>query len=143
MSTISPEAAMIYVMVTVSAADASMTDRELKKIGDIVRQMPKFREYDSAHLVRTAQDCAAILSAEKDGLSTVLALAKQALSPALRQSAFAYAVEVAASDARINLEELRVLDLLRQKLDVDRLFAAAVEASAAARFRRPEDVSRS
>lgn len=133
---ISPHTAIIYVMVTVSAADAEMGDRELRAIGDIVRTMPVFRGFDTEKLVRAAQDCAEIMSAESDGLKTVLGLARQALSEELRETAYACAVEVAGADDRINREEMRVLELIRDGLHVDRLVAAAIERAAIARHAR-------
>ncbi len=134
-SVISHHAAIIYVMVTVSAADAEMTDKELRMIGDIVRTLPVFRGFDLEHLIRAAQECADIM-ADKDGLQTVLGLAKEALSERLRETAYACAVEVAAADDRINREEMRVLELIRERLHVDRLVAVAIERAAAARHAR-------
>ena len=129
---ISHHTAIIYVMVTVSAADAEMGDRELRAIGDIVRTLPVFRGFDLEHLVRAAQECAEIMS-EEDGLKTVLGLARQALPEHLRETAYACAIEVAAADDRINQEELRILELIRNGLHVDRLVASAIERAARAR----------
>ena len=133
---VSPHTAIIYVMVTVSAADAEMPDRELRAIGDIVRTLPVFRGFDLEHLVRAAQECAEIMSEERDGLDTVLGLARQALSESLRETAYACAVEVASADDRINREEVRILELIRGGLHIDRLVAAAIERAARARHAR-------
>ena len=38
--------ALIYAMVTLSAADSRMTDLELAKIGDIVRGLPIFDDFN-------------------------------------------------------------------------------------------------
>ena len=129
---ISPHTAIIYLMVTASAADGDMTDGELRLIGTIVRSLPVFRGFNEEQLVRVSQECAAIMS-ERDGLQTIIGLARQALPDRLRETAFACAVEVAAADDRINQEELRVLELIRSGLHVDRLAAAAIERAAAAR----------
>jgi tellurite resistance protein len=133
---VSHQTAIIYVMVTVSAADARMTDRELRAIGDIVRTLPVFHGFDPGHLVRAAQECAAIMSEEKDGFETVMGLARQALPEHLRETAYACAVEIAAADDRINREELRILELVRGGLHIDRLVAAAIERAAQARHKR-------
>ncbi|MFO1186008.1 MAG: tellurite resistance TerB family protein [Alphaproteobacteria bacterium] len=135
-SVVSPHTAIIYVMVTVSAADAKMTDRELRTIGDIVRTLPVFRGFDQEKLMRAAHECADILAEEKDGLRTVFALAREALSVPLRETAYACAVEVAASDDRINREEMRILELVRDGLHVDRLIASAIERASQARHAR-------
>jgi tellurite resistance protein len=129
-------AALIYVMVTVSAADGNMTDNELRTIGDIVRHFPIFRGFDEEKLLTVAEECAQVIAASENGLDTVLGLARQALPERLRETAYACAVEVAAADDRINQEELRVLDLIRHGLHIDRLVAAAFVRSAQARHMR-------
>ena len=54
MSNTTPHDALIYIMVIMSAADRSMTDRELSKIGTIIRTLPVFQDYDSDQLVMAA-----------------------------------------------------------------------------------------
>ena len=44
--TLSPHEALIYVMVVMAAADRDMSDRELKRIGDQVRNLPAFADFD-------------------------------------------------------------------------------------------------
>lgn len=135
-SVTNPHHAVIYVMVTVSAADGSMTDREMRMMGDIVKRFPMFDDFAQDNLIIAAQECAAILSGNSEGLETVLGLAREALPERLRETAYACAVEVAAADERINQEELRVLELIRAGLEVDRLVAAAIIRSARARYTR-------
>ena len=50
-------AALVYVMVTVSAVDRAMTDDELHRIGEIVSNLPVFSDYDDNDLVKTAEAC--------------------------------------------------------------------------------------
>jgi uncharacterized membrane protein YebE (DUF533 family) len=38
--------ALIYSMLMVSASDGNMTDAEMNTIGDIVRTLPVFQDYD-------------------------------------------------------------------------------------------------
>jgi hypothetical protein len=47
-------AALVYVMVTISAVDRAMTDDELHRIGEIVSNLPVF-DYDDNELVKTAE----------------------------------------------------------------------------------------
>ena len=68
---LSPHAALIHVMVLMSAADSDMTDRELKRIGDMVQNLPVFRDFNSDELVEIAEDCAGRL-AKDGGLDGVL-----------------------------------------------------------------------
>ena len=55
----------------------------------------------------------------------------------LYPTAYALACDVVAVDGVATQEELRLLEMMRHSLDVDRLTAAAIERGAAARFARP------
>lgn len=130
---VSQHEALIYAMVTLSASDSEMTDRELAKIGDVVRGLPVFADFDIERLVPTAEACGAILQQE-DGLERVLGVIAS-LPSRLHETAYALAVEVAAADLRVEQEELRFLQMLRDSLDLDKLAVAAIERSAQARYR--------
>lgn len=131
---IAVQEALIYAMVTVSAADSNMTDAELKTIGDLVKGLPIFIDYDPEALLLTASSCADKLQGE-NGLSDVLNLVGDSLEPRLYDTAYALAVEVAAADGKLEREELRLLQMIRNRLSLDRLTVAAIERSAIARFR--------
>ena len=133
MQTISQHAALIYIMVIVSAADGAMNDKELKAIGDLTRTLPVFKDFDRDRLLVLAQDCSAILQ-EEDGLAAVLGLVKDALPGPLRETAYWLALEVALSDTEVKLEEGRIIETLRRALEIDRLVAAALERGARARY---------
>ena len=130
---VSQQQALIFAMVTLSAADSKMTDRELAKIGDIVRGLPIFDDFDLEQLVPTAEACGTILQ-EDDGLDQVLSIIA-ALPDRLHETAYALAVEVAAADLHVEQEELRFLQMLRDRLDLDKLAVAAIERGARARYR--------
>jgi tellurite resistance protein len=134
-STLNPQAALIYVMVVVSASDGRMSDAELHTIGDIVRSARVFDGFDENKIVPVASECGAILQ-EREGLSAVLGLVKEALSPHLRETAYALALDVALAEAPVAAEENRVLQRLKLELEVDRLVAAALERSAIVRHYR-------
>jgi tellurite resistance protein len=125
--------ALIYTMVLVSAADRDMTDSELQTMGDIVKHLPVFRGFDLTRLTKVAQECAALLADPKGLDKTVDAIVK-GLNPRLRETAYALACDVAASDGHASQEELRVLEILRHRLEVGRLPAAAIERGARARY---------
>ncbi|MCB1494686.1 MAG: tellurite resistance TerB family protein [Bauldia sp.] len=124
--------ALIYAMVTISAADRTMTDRELKTIGDIVQTLPIFVDFDKERLVETAEACGSLMQGD-DGLRTVLNVIAASLPPKLYETAYALAVDVAAADLHVEQEELRFLQLLRDRLDLEKLVVAAIERGARAR----------
>ncbi len=133
MKTISHHAALIYVMVIVSAADGAMNEKELVAMGDLTRRLPVFRDFDHDRLLTLAQDCTAILQ-DDDGIAAVLGLIREALPEPLCETAYWLALEIALTDSRVALEEIRVIETLRRTLGLDRLIAAALERGARARF---------
>ncbi|NIR59733.1 MAG: tellurite resistance TerB family protein [Gammaproteobacteria bacterium] len=129
---IDAQSALIYTMVLVSAADRDMTDAELETIGDIITHLPVFRKFDQAQLPATAEACAQGLG-QPDGLDKTLDLIVDSLPKRLHETAYALACDVAAADGEASQEELRLLEMLRHRLDVGRLEAAAIERGARAR----------
>ena len=133
-TSVTPHDALIYVMVTMSAVDSTMTDNELKEIGTIVQTLPIFEGYDRETLITTSREASAILGKE-DGLDTLLDIVAEALPKKYHDTAYALAVEVAAVDLSVAQEELRFLQILRDRLNLDKLTIAALERSATARYR--------
>jgi tellurite resistance protein len=133
--TISTEQALIYTMVTMSGVEGKVNAIELAEIRQLVQTLPIFRDFDEHRLMMVAQEAGEILQ-ENEGLNAILGLVKQALSPRLRETAYALAVEVAASDLAVGKEELRFLAMLRDALGLDKLVTAAIERSAIARYQR-------
>lgn len=132
---ISHHAALIYTMVLVSAADSDMSDAEIRAIGEMVGYLPVFRDYLPETLPATAEACAEMLEM-KDGLEKTLELVKQSLPVKLRETAYALACDVAVADAEMNQEKLRVLEMIRHRLEIDRLVSAAIERGARARYQQ-------
>jgi tellurite resistance protein len=133
MKTINPQSALVYVMVVVAAADGSMHARELGAMAEFARSLPVFRGYDPDRLTATVEDCSAILQ-ENEGFEAVLGLVRDALSEPLRETAYWLALEMALSDHKVALEEIRVIETIRRALGIDRLVAAALERGARARY---------
>lgn len=128
-----PHGALIYTMVIVSAAERELPDSELQMIGDIIGQLPVFRGFDRKTLPRMLNDCADSLGRE-NGLEATLDEINDALPPKLHETAYAIACDLVAADGEASQEELRLLELIRHRLNVDRLTAAAIERGARARF---------
>ncbi|MBI4724228.1 MAG: tellurite resistance TerB family protein [Rhodomicrobium sp.] len=132
MPKITPHEALIYVMVTMSAADRQISDHELERIAQIVRHLPVFMGYDVDNLAKTAEKCGDLLSGE-DGLEEMLQMVADALPKKLYETAYALGVEVAAADLKVPDEEIRLLEMLRDALHLDKLVTAALERGARAR----------
>ncbi len=131
---LTPQEALIYVMVTVAAADRQITQVELQRIGSMVNDLPVFRDTDGDWLMREAQDCGKVL-AKPDGVRRVLALVGEGLPGHLRETAYALAAEVAASDLAVKDEEMDFLEMLADELGLDDLICMALERGARARHR--------
>ena len=130
---ISHHAALIYTMVLVSAADRDMNDAELRAIGRIVDSLPVFGDYDANLLPNTTAACAELLD-DDEGLDKALELIGAALPPRLKETAYALACEVAAAGGSMRQEQLRLLQMLRHGLGLDRLITAAIERGVRARY---------
>ena len=132
---ISPPEALIYAMVTVSAADRTITTEELARIGSIVRELPPFHHFTDDWLADTAQQCGAILK-KPQGVERVLTLVKASLPPRLNETAYVLCAEVAASDLSVHASELHFMAMLAEALTLDRETCAALERGARARHQR-------
>lgn len=130
---ISHHTALIYTMVLVSAADRRMPDAELRKIGEIIGTLPVFEGYHGEDLTHDTAACAGLLGAD-DGLDQAFNLIDAALPPKLRETAYVLACDIAAADQEVTPEEARMLEIIRDRLDIDRLVATAIERGARARF---------
>ncbi|MDN2568556.1 tellurite resistance TerB family protein [Aquibium sp. A9E412] len=126
--------ALIHLMVVMSAADRDMTDSELARIGSVIRLMPVFAGFDEERTIAVARQCQERLQAP-DGLDGILSSVAAAVPPDLYDTAYALAVEVASADLHMEREELRMLQIVRARLNVDPLSAAAIEHAARARHR--------
>lgn len=132
---ISAHDALIYLMIVTASSDTAITQQELQRIEGLISRLPVFEGYDTAELPAAANRCADLINGSA-GLDGVLDLAIAAIPKRLQDTAYSLAVEVAAVDLKLEQEELRFLEMIRDKLDLDRLTTAAIEAAARARHRR-------
>src|ERR1700693_929512 len=128
-----PHGALICTMVMISAADRDITNAELAIIADIGGPLRVFLSFRRDGLQAVLNECTKLLSRD-NGLDEAFAAIKKALPKKLRETAYAVACDVAAADGEASQEELRVLELMRDRLDIDRLIAAGIERGARARF---------
>jgi hypothetical protein len=132
---LSPQDAMIYLMVVTASSDTAMSNAELVRIETLIGRLPVFEGYDRARLPAVANDCVDLINRSGD-VDEALDVAVAALPKRLEDTAYALAVEVAAVDLKLGQEELRFLEMIRDRLSLDRLITAAIETAARARYRR-------
>ena len=131
-ASLSPQDAVITLMVMTSASDGTITQEELRTIGRVVRSYPLFSAEDEEALVRTSERAGELMSAD-GGLHRVIEAAKAALPEHLAETAYAAVVDVVTADENLNMEEIRILELVRDALGVSDDGAAAIEHAARAR----------
>ncbi|KAF0118173.1 MAG: hypothetical protein FD149_851 [Rhodospirillaceae bacterium] len=110
-----------------------MTDAELRTMSELVSFLPAFRDYDSKFLPGTVGACVEILEQEY-GLDEAMTVIRASVPTPLRETAYMIACEVAVADGPPRPEELRLLELLRDTLELDTLVTAAIERGTRARY---------
>jgi tellurite resistance protein len=137
MAALTSHEALIHVMVIAASADAKVSDRELEIISRLVTRSPVFDTFERTLLGQVAAQAIDLIK-DSSNLEKVLGMVLEAIPPRLHDTAYALAVEVASVDLRLEQEELRFLEMIRDGLNLDGLIASAIEASARARLRRAE-----
>lgn len=129
---LSPQDALVAVMVAVSASDEDIRTAELVAIERMVNHMPIFATYDIDRIRTVAQTVYALFE-EEEGLEALFGLVRDALPEKLLETAYALACDVAAADGVLHQPELRMLEEIRSELAIDRLHAVAIEWGARVR----------
>jgi len=129
---LSPQDALVAVMVAVSASDENIRTSELVAIERMVNHMPIFSTYDIDRIRTVAQTVYALFE-EEEGLEALFGLVRDGLPEKLFETAYALACDVAAADGVLYQTELRMLEEIRGELAIDRLHAVAIEWSARVR----------
>lgn len=129
---LSPQDALVAVMVAVSASDETIRTSELVAIEQMVNHMPIFATYDIDRIAVVAQTVYALFE-EEEGLEALFGLVREALPEKLFETAYALACDVAAADGVLHQPELRMLEEIRAELALDRLHAVAIEWGARVR----------
>ena len=127
---LSAQDALIHVMVTTASSDAAISQQELDRIQLLLARTPIFGGYDRAQLEAVANRCVDVIN--RSGIEPALDAAIAAIPVRLQDTAYALAVEVAVVDLHLPQEELRLLEMIRDRLSIDRLVTAAIEAAARA-----------
>ncbi|WP_116131465.1 tellurite resistance TerB family protein [Tropicimonas sp. IMCC34043] len=131
---ISPQDALVAVMIATSVSDENIRTSELVTIERIVNHLPIFGEYDADH-IRSMGELVFDLFEEEDGVDALLGLCSKALPEELYETAYALCCDVAASDGRLSDQELQLLAEIRYAFNIPRLHAASIEWGARVRHR--------
>ena len=129
---LSPQDSLVAIMIAVSASDEPMRTSELVAIQQLVNYLPVFAGYDIDRFREVAQIVFDLFEVE-EGLDALFGLVRDTLPERLNETAYALACDVAASDGQLGQTELRLLEEIREELNIDRLYAAAIERGARAR----------
>jgi len=129
---LSPQDALVALMVAVSASDEAIRTVELLSIEQIVNHLPVFAGYDIDRMRQVSQ-IVFDLFAEEDGPDALFGLTREALPERLYETAYALACDVAAADGKLRETELEMLAEIRYQFEIDRLAGAAIERGARAR----------
>lgn len=130
---LSAQEALVYTMVAVAESDHEIDEAEVKIIGDLINHLPAFRGIDRAAATRMATAGSKLL-AKADSRDQLFRQIREALTPQLRETAYAVACDVIAVDRRLNQEELKTLDQVRKHLQVQPAIARAIEQVVTIRF---------
>lgn len=129
-----PEA-LVLTMVLVSAADGGITDREIGIMSGLVQTLPAFQDFTTEELADATERAAELLN-DDDGLAHAARLLRAALSPKLRETAYALACEVVAGGEGSRRQSIEMLDYVRGELGLDQLITAGIERGVRARYQR-------
>ena len=109
-SSLTPQDALVALMIAVSFSDETIRTTELVAIQRIVNHLPIFNGYDADRIRTTAQTVFDLFE-EEDGLDALFGLIRDALPERLHETAYALSCDVAAADGKLRWQ----VDLLRTR----------------------------
>jgi len=130
------EQVLVQLMLTMAAADGPVSEVEIERIERLMGFLPVFENLSADQMPLLLDQFSALMS-DENGLEALLETAIETLPEYLHETAYALAVEIAAADLVVQPEEIRLLELLRDTLKLEKLAAAAIERGARARFALP------
>lgn len=129
---LSPQDALVALMIAVSVSDENIRTSELVTIERIINHLPVFADFDADHLSVISRIVFDLFE-EEDGLDALFGLINDSLPERLFETGYALACDVAAADGLLRQTELQMLQEIRYQFNIDRLHAAAIERGARAR----------
>ena len=133
---LTPQDALLATMIACSAADQNMRTAELVAIQALLNHLPIFAGYDGDRVSRVTKTVFELFE-DEDGLDALFGLIRDALPERLTNTAYALACDVVTADRHHSQVELRMLEEMREALQIDPLHAAAIEWSARVRHMIP------
>ena len=130
-----PHEALVCTMVLIAAGDGGITDREIGVMAGLVQTLPVFQDFSTERL-QVATNLAVGLLEEDEGLAHAGQLIRDALSPRLRETAYVVACDVFAAEPHASQTLLRMLEFVKNELELDPLVATAIERGTRARYRQ-------
>ncbi len=108
--------AFVAIVLLATASDGDLSDAQERSIlGELSRSKP-LRNYPTEAIAQLCNKVSIIL--RQDGFNALFNLAKESLSPDLREAAFAVASDLVLSESHINEEEINFLNDLYQALSI-------------------------
>ncbi|MDP3541810.1 MAG: tellurite resistance TerB family protein [Elusimicrobiota bacterium] len=131
MKNITPAMAVMSVGAMAAAADGRWSKREIERLRMMAYLQPLFRDVRSvdAFIADRATDLRAL------GAPDLLETCREALTPRLRETAYAWAVELVQADGSVAVEEHDFLQTLAATFSIPGALARKIQAVSAIRRR--------
>lgn len=121
---LTPADAIMAVAILAVSSDGKLDSKEMAGLTGVLATNPLFAKVEDAWEYMA---CIASAIAEK-GRDAVLENAADLLSPSLRETAYAWAVYMAAADHKFATQEHRFLEALHKKLGIHGVLAGKINA---------------
>jgi tellurite resistance protein len=113
---LTPAEAFAAITLAATASDGDISDEEVRNISSALSRIKLFRNYPSDVMNRMFDDLLGIL--KRDGIDNLFNIAKESLSPELREAAFAVATDLVLADGVVTQEEKEFLNDLYHALSI-------------------------
>lgn len=104
------------IILSAIAADGRISEEECRGIITSILRMKQFQNYNQRQMQKIFDKLVNII--RDQGVEKLILLTKDNLSPDLRETAFAVAVDLALADGYLNKEEKDILTKIQQNLDI-------------------------
>ena len=129
--------ALIYGMILASASgENGVDDKALATINTVCTYLPIFEDFNRKEMDEISASCVEILTTE-NGIELIFSMVEEMLPENLYETFYALAVEIICVHSTATQEELKLLEIIRHRFNIDRLIAAAIERGAKARYFPP------